>query len=168
MAHRVWLDPTKKILWQTSEGNHAGIRCLFNRIKIMEKQSASRAGAAVGAMIFSVFGSGWLLAWAIRSFAQAAVMWALIVGLGLALFITAFRQYRRNREAHAAVVETPESKKGSAFLISSILVRALPFFWRRILRRISATLNGLYLPSFLLSVRILSRWPKCFTAGDIR
>lgn len=78
----------------------------------MEKQSASRAGAAVGAMIFSVFGSGWLLAWAIRSFAQAAWMCALISGLGLALFITAFRQYRRNRETHAAVVETPESKKG--------------------------------------------------------
>lgn len=78
----------------------------------MEKQSASRAGVAVGAMIFSVFGSGWLLAWAIRSFAQAAWMCALISGLGLALFITAFRQYRRNREAHAAVVETPESKKG--------------------------------------------------------
>ncbi|MBC3883781.1 DUF7010 family protein [Undibacterium griseum] len=78
----------------------------------MEKQSASRAGAAVGAMIFSVFGSGWLLFWAARSFTQAAVQWALIGGLGLALFITAFRQYRRNREAHAAVVETPESKKG--------------------------------------------------------
>jgi hypothetical protein len=69
-------------LWQTSEGNHAGIRCLFNRIKIMEKQSASRAGAAIGAMIFSVFGSGWLLAWAIRSFAQAAVLWALIAAWG--------------------------------------------------------------------------------------
>jgi hypothetical protein len=133
----------------------------------MEKQSASRAGAAIGAMIFSVFGFGWLLAWAIRSFAQAAVLWALIGGLGLALFITAFRQYRRNREAHAAIVETPESKK-NAFLTSSILLRALPFFWRRILRRISGTLNGLCLPLFLLSVRISSRWPKCFTAGDIR
>ena len=78
----------------------------------MEKQSASRAGAAIGAMIFSVFGSGWLLAWAIRTFAQAALMCALIGGLGLALFFAAFRQYRRNREAHAAVVETPDSKKG--------------------------------------------------------
>jgi len=78
----------------------------------MEKQSASRAGAAIGAMIFSVFGSGWLLFWAARSFAQAALMCALISGLGLALFFAAFRQYRHNREAHAAIVETPESKKG--------------------------------------------------------
>lgn len=81
-------------------------------MNVTEKQSASRAGAAIGAMIFSVFGSGWLFFWAARSFAQATVLWALISCLGLALFFAAFRQYRRNREAHAAVVETPESKKG--------------------------------------------------------
>ncbi|MBC3810130.1 DUF7010 family protein [Undibacterium aquatile] len=77
----------------------------------MEKQSASRAGAAIGAMIFSVFGSGWLFFWAARSFAPAALMCALISGLGLALFFAAFRQYRRNREAHAAAAESPENKK---------------------------------------------------------
>lgn len=77
----------------------------------MEKQSAPRAGAAIGAMIFSVFGSGWLLFWAARSAAQAMLVWALIGGVGLALFFAAFRQYRRNREAHAAAAESPENKK---------------------------------------------------------
>ena len=78
----------------------------------MEKQSASRAGAAVGAMIF--FGLRlWLVVFlGCQKFVQTAVLWALIGYLGLALFIAAFWQYRRNREAHAAVVETPESKKG--------------------------------------------------------
>lgn len=94
----------------------------------MEQQSASRAGAAIGAMVFSVFGSGWLLFWAARSAAQAVLLWALIGGVGLALFFTAFRQYRRNREAHAAVAETPDSKKGKRIYNIVNIVQGVAIF----------------------------------------
>jgi hypothetical protein len=79
----------------------------------MAGQSAPRAGAAIGSAIFSVFGAGWLIVWSGKTMGQAPVVWAAIVLLGLGLLLTAFRQYKRNQDAHAAESDTPDSKRAA-------------------------------------------------------
>ena len=76
-------------------------------------QSAARAGAAVGSAIFAVFGAGWLIAWSEKTMGNAPVVWAAIVLLGLAMLLTAYRQFKRNRDAHAAQADTPQSKRAA-------------------------------------------------------
>ena len=77
----------------------------------MSEQSASRASAAIGSMIFSVFGSGWLIAWSLKAFGRRPLLWALIGALGLGVFLAALRQFKRNQAAHAAEADSPESKR---------------------------------------------------------
>ncbi|MTW12169.1 hypothetical protein GM658_16310 [Pseudoduganella eburnea] len=76
-------------------------------------QSAARAGAAVGSSIFSVFGAGWLIAWSQKTMGNAPVFWAAIALVALAFLLVAFKQFKRNQEAHAAAASTPESKRAA-------------------------------------------------------
>jgi hypothetical protein len=77
----------------------------------MEEQSASRASAAIGSMIFSIFGSAWLIAWSVKTFGVKPIPWALIAILGMSIFLSAVRQFKRNQDAHAAESDSPESKR---------------------------------------------------------
>jgi len=79
----------------------------------MSAQSASRAGAAIGSMIFSVFGSGWLIVWSQKMMGKAPAVWAAIALAGLAILLAAVKQYKRNQDAHRAEADTPESKKAA-------------------------------------------------------
>ncbi|WP_295752412.1 hypothetical protein [Undibacterium sp.] len=79
----------------------------------MEEQSASRASAAIGSMIFSIFGSAWLIAWSFKSFGVRPILWGLIAILGMSIFLAAVRQFKRNQAAHAAESDSPESKRSS-------------------------------------------------------
>ncbi|GGC63681.1 hypothetical protein [Undibacterium terreum] len=75
--------------------------------------SAARAGRAVGAMFFSIFGGAWLVLWSNATFGVQAVPLALIATVSLGLFLFAWLQYRKNRAALAAESETPERKRAS-------------------------------------------------------
>lgn len=79
----------------------------------MNEQSASRASAAIGSMIFSIFGSGWLIAWSTKVFGRVPLLWAAIVLFGLGVFFAAFRQYKRNQVAHTAASSSLESKRAA-------------------------------------------------------
>ena len=79
----------------------------------MEEQSASRASAAIGSMIFSIFGSAWLIAWSIKSYGIRPVLWGFVAIMGSSIFLIAIRQFKRNQTAHAADSDSPESKRSS-------------------------------------------------------
>jgi MFS family permease len=79
----------------------------------MQDQSASQASAAIGAIIFSIFGSAWLIAWSIKAYGERPDLWALIAILGMGILFAAFRQFKRNKAAHAAESDSPESKRAS-------------------------------------------------------
>src|ERR1700761_2856044 len=70
-----------------------------------------RADRAFGALIFTVFGSLWLEAWV--WFAQRNHEWlyALVGAVGVGLFVTALRIYRRNRPAEAAKPESDADRR---------------------------------------------------------
>ncbi len=79
----------------------------------MTGQSASRARAAIGSMVFSVFGSAWLIAWSIKVFGTRPIFIAPIAILGTTIFIAAIRQFKLNQVAHATESDSPESKRAS-------------------------------------------------------
>lgn len=82
-------------------------------IRDVTGQSAARAGAAVGSSIFSVFGAGWLVAWSQKTMGNAPVFWIAIALVALAFLLVAFKQFKRNQDAHAAAANTPESRKAA-------------------------------------------------------
>jgi hypothetical protein len=79
----------------------------------MSDPSAARAGSAIGAMFFSVFGGVWLVMWSLQAYGVMPVLLALIAAGAIGLFLGALRQFRHNRSAHAAEANTPESKRTS-------------------------------------------------------
>src|ERR1035437_9065343 len=85
----------------------------YRRNDFMADQSASRASAAIGSMIFSIFGSAWMIAWSIKTFGMRPILWVLIAVLGMSIFLAAIRQFKRNQAAHAAESDSPESKRSS-------------------------------------------------------
>lgn len=72
---------------------------------------ASRAGRALGAMIFSFFGAVLLEVWDLRS-AAGPLAFFLTTVLGLALLGAAWRRYRRYAPALAQQPETAEKLRG--------------------------------------------------------
>jgi hypothetical protein len=73
--------------------------------------SAAAANRAVGAMFFCLFGGGWLAFGLLGGYGVKLVPLLVIVAGTLLLFIAALGQFRRNRGAHAAEADSPESKK---------------------------------------------------------
>ncbi len=73
--------------------------------------SAARAGRAVGAMFFSVFGTVWLVAGDIV--ARGGVDWTLapIVAAGLFLLASALRRFHANRGAHVTEEGAARSRR---------------------------------------------------------
>ena len=74
-------------------------------------QEAARAGRAVGAMFFSVFGGMWLVLWTHRAHADRPAILAAVIAFAAAVLAIAIRRYRRFRGAALAAAESPEKKK---------------------------------------------------------
>jgi MFS family permease len=73
--------------------------------------SAAAASRAIGAMFFCLFGGGWLAFGLLGGYGVKLVPLLVIVAGTLLLFIAALGQFRRNRGAHAAEADSPESKR---------------------------------------------------------
>lgn len=74
-------------------------------------QEAARAGRAVGAMFFSVFGGMWLVLWTHRAYADRPAILAAVIALAAAVLAMAVLRYRRCRGAALAAAATPEKKR---------------------------------------------------------
>lgn len=76
----------------------------------MTADGVQRAGRAIGAMFFSVFGALWLAGWAVRSSASVATC-IVIATLGLALTVLAYATWRRHAPVLAAAPVTAQSRR---------------------------------------------------------
>lgn len=75
--------------------------------------SAASANRAIGAMFFTLLGSGWLLFGILAGYGMKPLaVWTVMAGT-LLLFCASVRQFRRNRAARAAEPESQESKRAN-------------------------------------------------------
>lgn len=74
-------------------------------------EDAARAGRAVGAMFFSVFGGMWLVLWTHRAYADRAAILAGVIAAAAAVLAIACLRYRRFRSTALATARSPEKKK---------------------------------------------------------
>ncbi|MDE2430672.1 MAG: hypothetical protein KGM99_18290 [Burkholderiales bacterium] len=77
----------------------------------MATASAVRAGRAIGAMFFSVFGGAWISLWEVRAYGLNIALLALIICASLALLFSAYSVFQKNKSALAELEGTPEKKK---------------------------------------------------------
>ncbi|MFZ6876299.1 hypothetical protein ACO0LF_29910 [Undibacterium sp. Di27W] len=77
----------------------------------MSSLSARKAGNAIGSMVFSCFGTAWLIWWCLEVFGtkpEPMMLFLLFGGVMLALSV---RQFSQNKSAYKAEAETPERKR---------------------------------------------------------
>jgi hypothetical protein len=123
--------------------------------------SAASASRAIGAMFFALFGGCWLafalldsygmkLVWRSGIIPDLQIPFGLLGGYGirlapllvivagtLLLFFASRRQFRRNRGAHAAEADSPESKKsGRIFIAVNAIQWILVFIVAAVLSRL--------------------------------
>jgi hypothetical protein len=79
----------------------------------MSEESSAKAGRAIGAMFFSVFGAAWLVVWCLLSFGFNLGILTLIAVVTIIIFFLSLQHFRKNRNAHAAEANSPENKKSS-------------------------------------------------------
>lgn len=79
----------------------------------MSEESSAKAGRAIGAMFFSVFGAAWLVVWCVSVYGADPGILVLIAVVTIIIFYASLRQFRRNRTAHAAEASSPEDKRSS-------------------------------------------------------
>jgi len=72
-----------------------------------------RAGRAIGAMFFSVFGGLWLCFWVYLAFDARPLFIAMVVLLAAVLAAFSYRRYRRHRLARAAEAALPSRRRAS-------------------------------------------------------
>lgn len=99
----------------------------------MPQPSASRASRAFGAMIFSVFGGCWLLAWSLKSFGRSPLAPALILAATAGLFMVAFRGYLQFRVAGPEPESPATQRANKVFTWVNILQGAAIFLAANIL-----------------------------------
>lgn len=98
--------------------------------------SAASANRAIGAMFFAVFGGSWLAFGLLGGYGMRLVPLLIIVAGTLLLFFAALRQFRRNRGAHAAEADSPESKRaGRIFRAVNAIQWTLVFLVAAVLSR---------------------------------
>jgi hypothetical protein len=74
-------------------------------------QSAARASRAIGSMFFSVFGGAWLALWWFSTHARRPLVLSAVIAGSTILFLASLRQFRQNRDAHAAEAESAAAKR---------------------------------------------------------
>jgi hypothetical protein len=98
--------------------------------------SAASASRAIGVMFFTIFGGAWLALGILGGYGMSLVAVLLIVAGTLLLFFAALRQFRRNRGAHDAEADSPESKRaGRIFNIVNAIQWTLVFVVATVLSR---------------------------------
>jgi hypothetical protein len=80
---------------------------------IAPQQSAEaiRAGRAIGAMFFSIFGGVWIEVWSWRTLPGNMLMPAVVAALSLAILWVALSRVRQNSAALAAEQDSPERRR---------------------------------------------------------
>lgn len=73
--------------------------------------AATKTRRATGAMFFAFYGSGWLVWWCIESFGMSLLILSTIAVVGLAIGLTAFRQYRNNKWSLVGAENSRDTKK---------------------------------------------------------
>jgi cytochrome bd-type quinol oxidase subunit 2 len=102
----------------------------------------ARAGRAIGAMFFSVFGGLWLGLWANDQYPGFVALQLVVASVTAALLAASYRVYKANSLALKANAETPESRRKS-----------------RRFRLINATQwSVIFLVAFILSATGNARW----------
>jgi hypothetical protein len=81
--------------------------------EINQKTAAARAGRAVGAMFFIVFGGIWLASAAYFTFNQATNWYVTIAAVSAALFALAYKRFTFFRQIRGDMAETVESRRAS-------------------------------------------------------
>jgi hypothetical protein len=98
--------------------------------------SAASASRAIGAMFFSIFGGAWLAFGILGGYGMSIVSLLFIVAGTLLLFFASLRQYRQNRDAHAAEADSPESRRsGRIFSAVNAIQWAMVFVVATVLAR---------------------------------
>ena len=99
--------------------------------------SAASANRAIGAMFFALFGGCWLAFGLLAGYGMRLVPLLVIVAGTLLLFFASHRQFRRNRGAHAAEADSPESKRaGRIFTAVNAIQWTLVFIVAAVLSRL--------------------------------
>jgi hypothetical protein len=80
-------------------------------IEPQQSIEAIRAGRAIGAMFFSIFGGAWLGVWSLRALPGNMLVPAAVIALSLAIFWQAISRFRRYRTALAAEQDTPRRRR---------------------------------------------------------
>lgn len=75
--------------------------------------SPAKAGRAIGAMFFAVFGGMWLGLWAHSEYPGSVGALLAIAAVAAALLVGAYRAYKANSLAFKAIAQTPESLRMS-------------------------------------------------------
>ena len=75
--------------------------------------SPAKAGRAIGAMFFAVFGGMWLGLWAHSEYPESVTALLAIAAVAAALLAAAYRAYKANSLALKAIAQTPESLRKS-------------------------------------------------------
>jgi hypothetical protein len=115
--------------------------------------SASRASRAIGAMFFAALGGAWLALWCLGTFGAKPGYLLLIAAATAALLLAAVRQFRKNRNAHAAEADSPESKRaGRIFSWVNAIQWILVFIVAALLSKLGH--NEWIIPSIILIVGI--------------
>jgi hypothetical protein len=88
-------------------------------------------------MFFSLFGEGWLAFGLLGGYGMKLVPLLVIMAATLLLFFASLRQFRRNRGAHAAEADSPESKRaGRIFNAVNAIQWTLVFVVATVLSRL--------------------------------
>jgi hypothetical protein len=85
----------------------------MNRAPASVPGSSAKASRAIGAMFFAVFGGIWLGLWAHSEYPESVGALLAIATLTAALLAAAYRVYKANSRARAALAQTPESLRTS-------------------------------------------------------
>lgn len=102
----------------------------------MPQPSPSRANRAIGAMVFSVFGGGWLLAWSVKAFGRTLLPPVLILVATCGLFLISLRHYLHWREAGAGPESPGAQRANRVFNWVNILQGVAIFLAANILRNL--------------------------------
>lgn len=81
---------------------------------------SARAGRAVGAMVFTLFGTLWLEAWIWFSQRNHWWLYGVVGSIGVGLLLGALGIYRRNRPDSAKVESAAERRSGRLFHLINI------------------------------------------------
>jgi Flp pilus assembly protein TadB len=99
--------------------------------------SAASANRAIGAMFFALFGGCWLAFGLLGGYGMRLAPLLGIVAGTLLLFFASRREFRRNRGAHAAEAESPESKRtGRIFITVNVIQWTLVFIVATVLSKL--------------------------------